>query len=185
MKETVRFFRQYLMEAVDVAKLQWRAFTTAVVVLLVAYFGSVFIPPGVVTWVLILPPSLVVAITALARVNDIGPEKMQLVWHVRRLGLIMAGAGAVMLMATPFNHAPSYPTWRVVVLIWGLAFAWLTTPEMPPWWLYVTGQYRNLPTDRSKPTNALLRLISRITGTHDMEAIKRAQKRRRGDGDGP
>lgn len=150
MKETRSFIRQYLMESVDVAKLQWRSFATAVVVVLAAYFGSVFILPGVVTWLLILPPSLVVAITALARVNDIGPEKMQLVWHVRRLGLIMAGAGAVMLMTTPFGEAPSYPTWRAVILVWGLALTWLTTPNMPPWWLYVTGQYRNQPPRRGE-----------------------------------
>lgn len=149
MKKIVRLFRQRLMEAVDVTKLQWRAFTVAVVTLLAVYFGSVFIPPGVVTWLLIIPPSLVVAVTALVRVNDIGPEKMQLVWHVRRLGLIMAGAGAVMLMATPFGKAPSYPTWRVVVLVWGIALAWLTTPGMPPWWLYITGKCRTRPSRRA------------------------------------
>lgn len=169
MKEAVRFFRQYLVEMVDVAKLQWRAFATAVVVLLAVYFGSVFIPPGVVTWLLILPPSLVVAITALARVNDIGPEKIQMRWHVRRLGLIMAGAGAVMLMATPFGETPAYPTWRVVVFVWGVALAWLTTPNMPPWWHYVTGEYRNRPPDPSKPRSTLQRIV---------EAIKRAVKRR-------
>ena len=181
MKEIKRFFRQYLVEMKDVAKLQWRAFATAVIVLLAVYFGSVFIPPGVVTWLLILPPSLVVAITALARVNDIGPEKMQMHWHVRRLGLIMAGAGAVMLMATPFGETPAYPTWRVVVLVWGMALTWLTTPNMPPWWHYVTGEYRNCAPDSSKLLNSIECIIIRITGKHSVEALKRALKHYRND----
>ena len=96
MKETMQFLQQQFVEAFDVAKLQWKSFLVACVLILAIYWFSLYIPPGWATWWLIAPATLIVAITALARVNDIGPERMGKRWQVRKVGLILAGAGSVM-----------------------------------------------------------------------------------------
>jgi hypothetical protein len=37
-----------------------------------------------------------------------------------------------------------FPSWREVILRWGMALVWLTTPHMPPWWRYISGRYKTL-----------------------------------------
>lgn len=109
-----------------------------------------------------------------------------------------------MLMATPFLEDPAFPTWRAVVLLWGFALTWLTTPDHPPWDYYITGKYRFLthPPDKpARPRSPLERVVIRITkDNHSVEELMAAQKRyeeeqaakanangrrRRGEGDGP
>lgn len=171
--------KQSIIEAIDVAKLQAVPFAMTIAVVIVIYVGSLVVPPGWATYALIVPPALVVAITALARVNDIGPEKMSTRWHVRRVGLIMAGAGAVMLLGAPFTSVGYEITWRGVVLIWGVGLAWLTTPEMPPWEEYITGFYRQRD---GSAFDHFKHFAGRVTGQHRARDL---QKRRRGEGDGP
>lgn len=168
--------KQSFIEAKDVAKLQFKPFMVALLVLAVVYVMSIFVAPGWATYVITVPPALVVALTALARVNDIGPENMTRRWHVRRIGLIMAGAAAVMVLGAPFSEQGWAITWRGVLFVWGVALAWLTTPEMPPWEDYITGKYREPMPDGSK-RRYVREFGGRITGTH--------KAYRRNDGGGP
>lgn len=181
MRETAGFLKQYAIEALDVARLQWKPFVIGFALLFGVYAGSLFIPAGIVTYLLVVPPALICALTSLARVNDIGVEKMSLRWQVRRIGLVMAGAGSVMILAAPFTgYGPV--SWRGVLLVWGVGLTWLTTPEMPPWSEYITGEYRNRPPPRSP----ISRIVGRVTGSHRTAALREAEDRnRRGDGAGP
>lgn len=174
MKETAEFLRATVIEAVDVAKLQWRSFAVSLGVVIGGYLATLLIKPGIVTYLLLIPPALVCLLTAIARVNDIGVQDMSMRWHVRRLGLTLAAAGAVMMMAAPFSGGGVPITWRTVFLIWGVAMVWLTTPEMPPWWHYITGEFRKRP--HPYPRSPLDRVIHRVADT---------PKRRAGDGNGP
>lgn len=135
--------KQSFMEAKDIARLQAKPFATLVLCLLVVFIATSVVDPGWSTYIASLPPAFVVALTALARVNDIGPDAMAPRHHVRRCGLVLAGTAAVMVLAWPAS-SQEYPiAWRVVVLLWGIAGVWLTTPNMPPWDDYITGRYRD------------------------------------------
>lgn len=164
--------KQDLIEAVDVAKMKWRPFALTVVLLLAVYAGSLFVPPGPITYALCVPPCVVILLTAIARVNDIGVECMSWRWDVRRIGMVMAGAGAVMVIGAPFTADGWVVPWRAVVLAWGVAFAWFTTPGQEPWEEYILGTYEN---PGKGPMGHVRHFADRLSGRH----------RRRGEGDGP
>lgn len=188
MKKTLKFIKQQLVEAWDVAKLQWKSFTIAICVVAFFYAMSIFFAPGWVSYAFSIPPAFVVAITSLARVNDIGPEKMGRRWEVRKISLIMAGAGSVMIMGTPFSDEPLFPTWRTVIVLYGFAGAWMTTPGMPPWDYYITGAYRFLHENPDKVPSPLSRILTCINGEltpEQVEELRRAweltnEERRKG-----
>lgn len=135
--------RQTIMEALDIARIQAKPFAVVLGTLLVVYVVSSTVDPGWATYVCSLPAALVVALTSLARVNDMGPELMQGRHHIRRAGLIFSGTGAVMVLMWPASDMAFPISWRIVVLLWGIACVWLTTPNMPPWEDYITGRYRD------------------------------------------
>jgi hypothetical protein len=87
-----------------------------------------------------LPAYLLIIITALARVNDIRPTQASKRWQFRRFGLSLVAAACGMFALMPFGEVPRYPTWLATGFTWGLAFSWLTTPNMPPWWRYIAGK---------------------------------------------
>jgi len=83
----------------------------------------------------------IVFLTSLARLNDI--TAMGKRWQIRRLGLILTGASSVVLVVAPIiDETYAWPTWRFVALSWGFALTWLTTPGMPPWHKYISGEYK-------------------------------------------
>lgn len=175
MKETVRYFRKQLVEAWDLARHQWKPFAVALVAVALVYFLSVYVAPGWVTYLAIVPPALIVALTALPRVNDIGPEIRGLRWEARRIALILTGVGAVMMLGAPFASDPNWPAWRTVVIVWGFAVAWMTTPGMPPWDYYISGKYRFLTHPPDEPRSPLERILRRATGELDTEELMRRQ----------
>lgn len=175
MMETLRFLKQQAVEAKDVARIQWKSFVIAVMVMAFFYVMSLAFPPGWVSYAFMVPPALVVALTALARVNDIGPEQMGRRWQFRKISLILVGAGAVMVLSTPFIQAPAFPSWRGVVIMYGFAGSWMTTPGMPPWDYYMTGAYRFLTHKPDIPRSPLERVLTRITGNLDVEELHRRQ----------
>ena len=196
MNETWQYIRRRAIEAKDLARLQWVPFTLALLVVAGFYFASMAFPPGWLSYLASLPPAVICAITALARVNDIGPERMGARWQVRRIALILVGAGSVMVMGAPFAADPIFPAWRTVVLLYGFAGAWLTTPGMPPWEYYITGAYRFLSHPPDQPRTPLARVLTRITGELSTEELLRRQAEwealhrpdlgaRRGDGSDP
>ena len=173
--------RDYFREAIDLARYQWRAFALAVVALFLVYGGMWTIPPGPFTAVLMIPPCVVLLLTSLARANDIGPEHMSWVWQLRRIGLVLAGSGAIMYMVSPSTVGGEPVPWRAVTLAYGVALTWLTTPILPPWWDYMTGKYRE--------NNSLRGHLGRFSGagrkTGEMDSAALKRKLRRGDGEGP
>jgi hypothetical protein len=171
MKETSDYLKQKVVETVDVARLQWVSFAIAVGIFVAIYVSSLLIPPGIVTWLLITPPAVICGITALARLNDIGVECLGQEWQVRRIGLILAGAGAVMMVTGTLLDSNA-PTWKMVIFTWGIALTWLTTPLLPPWWQYISGKYRD--EDSGYPESPLKKA---------MNAWDR-RGRRRGESDG-
>ncbi len=166
-----------IREAFDLGRYQLRAFALSVVALFTMFGAASFIEPGALTSALMIPPCVVLLLTAVARVNDIGPENMGWVWQVRRLGLVIAAAGAVMYMFSPWTEGGEPVPWRAVAVAYGVALTWLTTPVLPPWWAYITGEYRQQPGGHlGRFTGA-----GRMTGELDVEEFRR----RMGDGDGP
>lgn len=173
--------RDDMREALDLARYQWRAFALAVGALLGIYGGMWLIPPGPITALLMIPPCVVLLLTALARANDIGPEHMGWVWQLRRLGLVLAGSGAIMYMVSPWTVGGDPVPWRAVTIAYGVALTWLTTPILPPWWDYMTGRYRE--------NNSLRGHFDRFSGagrkTGELHAEALRKRLRRGDGEGP
>ena len=108
-------------------------------IVLLIYCITLVVEPGWFTYLVSAPALLVIGLTSLARANDIGEESTETRWNVRRLGLALTGSIALMYLVGPlFNQ---YPSWRSTLLIWGVALTWLTTPGMPPWWQWVTGEW--------------------------------------------
>lgn len=97
------------------------------------------VKPGFVSWLACMPALAVILVTVLARLDDIGMELRSRAWQVRRLGLVLVGLGAVQIVLSPFSDRPLYPSWIAVLIAWGIALTWLTTPNMPPWWKHITG----------------------------------------------
>ena len=101
------------------------------------YLTGTTIESGWVTYAIQLPALFIIAVTALARVNDISENKKGHVWNLRRLGLSFSGAAAVSMMFTPWMYE-EFPSWRGLLLAWGFAMTWITTPDQPPWWKKIT-----------------------------------------------
>lgn len=119
-------------------KLTKSAMVTATALLLAMYGCMVLIKPGIFTSLLSGSILFLLAITALARVNDIEPTKTSRRWHVRRFGLVMAGTGAVALTAAPWLEGAPYASWEDIVFQLGMLLTWMTTPHMPPWWEWIS-----------------------------------------------
>ena len=104
------------------------------------YALGVVVDAGFITYLVSLPALAVIATTALARVNDIREEHVGWQWQLRRVGLTLVGTAAVVGAYSPIVHPSTYPTWKTLVLYYGFALTWLTTPNMPPWWRYISGE---------------------------------------------
>lgn len=109
----------------------------AVASILAYLFGSA-VSASIVGYIAAIPALAVILITAVARVNDIQPDKTSKRWQFRRAGLTIAAAAAAAMLLAPLYGAQI--GWSTVALIWGFALTWLTTPEMPPWWRWISGR---------------------------------------------
>lgn len=109
------------------------------VVILAAYLLAMFVQPGLISYLASFLPLIVLAVTAIARVNDIGKDKVETRWHVRRMGLSVVAGASVIALLGPAVGLYAFPTWETVGMYWGFALTWLTTPEMPPWWKWISG----------------------------------------------
>lgn len=122
-------------------------FTSIVVFVMSFYAASVLIPAGWTTYTISTICLLLIAVTALARVNDIPVGNISPRWQVRRLGLILVAAACVGMVFAPWVSETTecaLPEWRDVMLHMGVTFTWMTTPMMPPWNRYITGHYRKV-----------------------------------------
>lgn len=106
-----------------------------------AHYASSGLPLDWRTWALSVPALIIIMLTAIARAQDIRGVNRRC--FVRRMGFILAGAGALSLALAPLlGYTNSFPSWRAVVLYWGFALTWLTTPGMPPWHRYISGEWK-------------------------------------------
>lgn len=117
-----------------------KAAVAASLALLATYAATQWPVSGAITYILTLLPAAAVGVTALARVNDLSEDHKELRWQVRRVGLILTGVAAFAFVGSVFSAPLEAISWKAVLLMWGLALTWFTTPGMPPWWKYITGE---------------------------------------------
>lgn len=120
---------------------KWRnavAGAITAVVVVGAYYVGQSVGPSIWSYIVALPALAVILVTAVARVNDISPNKTSKRWQFRRAGLSISAGTAAAFLAVPLANANI--SWGTVAMLWGFALTWLTTPEMPPWWRWVSGR---------------------------------------------
>ena len=169
------------------AKLHFWPFMVMLTLVMVFYVASATIEPGWITFWLSTGSLAITAITALSRLNDLLPEQSSKRWQARRVGLIMCGASAIGLMVEPVlvwaQGIPmvDFPSWREVMMRLGFALVWITTPHMPPWWRYISGQYK---TERDARRAAVANTIIGLDPKDDAPIYNEAgQVERRHGGD--
>lgn len=126
--EVARFIRQHGKAAVGVMAL------LSFFYLYIAQSSNVWL-----AWGLTVIPGIIVIITAFCRVADLSENRTGAHWEARRIGLVLTGSVVAVILVAPFTLKPIFPSWEVVILLWGLGLTWLTTPNMVPWWKYVSG----------------------------------------------
>lgn len=118
------------------------ALLLATACLLTILWGVMSLEPSWLSWAITLPAHAVIILTVLARVKDL--KDMKLVSQARRMGLIMTATASVAFMSSPFFLTlGNFPTWKGVLMVWGVAITWFTTPNQPPWWKYIAGELRH------------------------------------------
>lgn len=132
-------FGKYFGNLMSIFMLHWKALAFALAVMMFFYVFMVSRSNGWFAWVLSVPPGIVIMITAWCRVTDMSACNLGWHWQARKVGLALAGSGAAAVMVAPFTTHQLFPGWEVLIMMWGFALAWLTTPNMVPWWRYITG----------------------------------------------
>ena len=102
--------------------------------LTVALPCMLLVRPGWFSWTLALPPTLIMLLTALARLRDI--KFIGWNWMIRRLGMLLTSGAMVAYLVGPWlpDTVGAFPTSKGLMCLWGVALSWLTTPNMVPWW---------------------------------------------------
>ena len=131
------------------AKVHTPAAIFLIIIIMSIYAASLVVLPGWLTYGLSFIALTGIGFTALARLDDISSDQTSKRWQVRRAGLVMVVAGAGMIALDPMTsplqgNGTHFPTWNEVMIYWGMFLTWVTTPHMPPWWRYITGQYKTL-----------------------------------------
>lgn len=108
-----------------------------VIISIITTLGSSY-TAGWLTYIASFPALIGLLITCLARINDISPTLTGWVWQARRFGLAIVGSTSVAFLYLPFSNYPLFPSWLVTSLFWGYFITWLSTPNMPPWYDYIT-----------------------------------------------
>lgn len=88
---------------------------------------------------LIIAAMIVMFGIAAARLNDIKKNQKAARWWFRRMGLLMTMVGTggrVMAYITLF--APHWYDVTSLLIFWGVALTWITTPNQPPLWKYIS-----------------------------------------------
>lgn len=134
--------RQFFKQFSGLKKFHAAQAIAAVSALGAVYWLSTVVPSGPLTWALVIPADVIIALTALARLNDMTEKSNGWRGQVRRIGFLLAGVAAVGYIFLELEGRPQYPPWKSVMLQWGVALAWLTTPGMPPWYRYISGDFR-------------------------------------------
>ena len=90
-------------------------------------------------WFVVSTLSLVViAITMLCRANDLR-WRPGLKWQVRLIGFILCGTSPIGVIGAEWM-TQTWPSPYEAVFRLGLAFVFITTPYLPPWWRWISGK---------------------------------------------
>lgn len=89
---------------------------------------------------------LLVAMTMLARANDLG-ARPGMVWHVRRIGFILAGFTPFAMIWVDWTSQGVHLTIYEVLFRVGICGVFVTTPYLPPWWKWLFGSAPLTPDD--------------------------------------
>lgn len=90
-------------------------------------------------WFLVSTASLlVITITMLARANDLRWQP-GFKWQVRLVGFILCGTAPIGIVGAEWMTGV-YPSPYEACFRLGLAFVFVTTPYLPPWWKWISGQ---------------------------------------------
>lgn len=114
-------------------------FLSIIAAVMLFYLASISIPTGLLTYLVAAVMLGAIGATALARLNDIRQEQTQTRWQMRRLGLMMVFAACLWNIIAPLSGHAEMPNWKDVMLYCGFTLTWVTTPGMPPWWRYISG----------------------------------------------
>lgn len=79
----------------------------------------------------------VISATMLARAHDLG-LRSGVKWNTRRVGFILAGFAPVGVML--FSITGRDPTFFWMLFSVGVCLVFVTTPYLPPWWKWISGQ---------------------------------------------
>lgn len=95
-------------------------------------------------YLLAFPAFVVIFLTSVARLDDIRKNQKEARWIIRRAGFFFSAIYAILRLAMPFVEAGREvgTTWVTCIGVWGWAWVWLTTPGMPPWHMFITGEHR-------------------------------------------
>lgn len=104
------------------------------------YVASMVWPAGWVTYFMSTVSLFVMILTAWARLSDIKENTPR--YQIRRLGLVLVISACTGIAMKPWLGTPDWPSWSEVMLRVGVAFVWVTTPMMPPWDRYISGNFR-------------------------------------------
>ena len=121
-----------------------------------------------------IPAYVIIILTAVARLADLGRENWELRHHLRRLGLITIGTLTAILLVSPLSSNDIFDIeteWHRTVFVWGWALVWTTTESQPPWYDYILGVHRR--TEQWKGLGYRARLMG------EWFAIKQSFKPRR------
>ncbi len=119
-----------------------RSLVICAAAVLVVYTMTLFIKEGWITYLISAPAFLAIGLTCLARANAISEDHTGPQWNSRRMGFAIAGSVSLMYLFGPIWD--QYPSWRSTLMAWGVAMVWLTTPDMPPWWKWWTGEWKDV-----------------------------------------
>lgn len=87
------------------------------------------------TWLSIVP-LILISITMLGRANDLG-WRPGLVWHVRRVALILAGVMPWWMIYVTYRTEALGVSFYDLMFYWGIALVFMTSPFLPPWWRWM------------------------------------------------
>lgn len=138
--------KDYALTQVKLLAQHWKALVVALITLTFFYVFMMQRDQSWLAWFLAIPPCLVIIITAWCRVTDMSAQITDWSSEMRKVGLTLAGSGGGVVLAGPFGLYQFFPSFELLVLLYGFAFSWFTTPNMVPWWQYISQG----PCDRTK-----------------------------------